>query len=98
VHVAVLGYGVVGSGVVDILNENSVCINDRASDEIKVKKILDIRDFSGSPYAELFTNKPDEIFNDPDINIVVETIGGTSFAYEYTKRALMSGKHVVTSK
>ena len=97
VHVAVLGYGVVGSGVVDILNENSVCINDRASDEIKVKKILDIRDFSGSPYAELFTNKPDEIFNDPDINIVVETIGGTSFAYEYTKRALMSGKHVVTS-
>lgn len=97
VNVSVLGYGVVGSGVVDILKKNGKSIKTRAGEDIKVKRILDIRDFPESEYKELFTKNADDVFNDESIKIVVETIGGIGIAYEYTKRALKSGRHVVTS-
>ncbi|NLL05186.1 MAG: homoserine dehydrogenase [Clostridiaceae bacterium] len=98
INVAVLGYGVVGSGVVEIIKKNSTSISQKAGNEIKVKKVLDIRDFDDTcPDKELLTKDPQDIFDDESINIVIETIGGAKIAYEYTKRALESGKHVVTS-
>ncbi len=97
INVAVLGCGVVGSGVVEVINKNSYSIGQRAGKEIAVKKILDIRDLPESPYKHLLTKNADEVFDDKDISIIVETIGGARIAYEFTKRAIMAGKHVVTS-
>jgi len=97
VNIAVLGYGVVGSGVVEVVKKNEMSISKRAGERIAVKKILDIRDFPESPDAELITKNADEIFNDDSISIIVETIGGIGVAYEFTKRAFQKGKHVVTS-
>ncbi len=97
VNVAVLGYGVVGSGVVEVIKGNSMSISRKAGEEIRVKKILDIRDFPDSPDRDLITHNPDDIFEDDSISIIVETIGGTGVAQEYTRRAFLKGKHVVTS-
>lgn len=97
VNVGVLGYGVVGSGVVEVLRKNKCSIKARAGEEIIVKRILDIRDFPESPDKEILTKQPEDIFNDDSIDIVVETIGGTKIAYDFTKKALQMGKHVVTS-
>lgn len=95
--IAILGYGVVGSGVAEVIRKNGRSIADRAGEQIRVRKILDIRDFPDSPDRELMTRDPGEIFGDPGIKIVVETIGGTGAAREFTIRALSAGKHVVTS-
>ena len=95
--IAILGYGVVGSGVAEVIEKNGRSIADRAGEQIRVKKILDIREFPDSPDREKITKNPEEIFGDPDIKIVVETIGGTGVAKEYTERAFRAGKHVVTS-
>ncbi|NLK87060.1 MAG: homoserine dehydrogenase [Clostridiaceae bacterium] len=95
--IAILGYGVVGSGVAEVIRKNSQSIATRAGEPIRVKKILDIRDFPGSPDSGLFTKDPDEIFGDPDIKVVAETIGGTRAAQEFTRMAFAAGKHVVTS-
>ncbi|MGI6669865.1 MAG: homoserine dehydrogenase [Acetivibrionales bacterium] len=95
--IAIAGYGVVGSGVAEVIRKNSRSIASRAGEHIRVKKILDIRDFPEGPDSLLFTRNPDDIFNDPDIRVVVETIGGDGVAYEYTKRAFTAKKHVVTS-
>jgi len=97
VNVAVLGGGVVGSGVVDVIRKNCFSISQRAGEEIYVKKLVDIRDFSDSAYGDIYTDNPDEVFNDSSIGVVVETIGGIGVAYEFTKRALQTGRHVVTS-
>ena len=97
INIAILGYGVVGSGVVEIVQNNSLGIKTRAGKSIKVKKILDIRDFPNDPNAHLFTKKPEEIFFDSSINVVIETIGGIGVAYKFTKEALQNGKSVVTS-
>lgn len=97
INVAILGFGVVGCGVAEVLKINSESIAQRAGQEIKVKWILDIRDFPGSPYADILTKNADDIFNDSSVDIVVETIGGAKIAAEYTRRALMAGKSVVTS-
>ncbi len=97
INVAVLGYGVVGSGVVEVIRTNSASIGVRAGEEIRVKKILDIRDFPEDQDSHLLTKDPDEVFNDDSISIVAETIGGARVAYEFTKRALKAKKHVVTS-
>lgn len=95
--IAILGYGVVGSGVAEVIRKNSRSIADRAGEQIRVRKILDIRDFPDSPDRELITKDPEEVFGDPEIKIIVETIGGIGVAQEYTKRAFSAGKHVVTS-
>lgn len=97
VNVAVLGYGVVGSGVVEVIKLNGNGITKKAGEEIKVKRILDLRDFPNSPDRELFTKNAEDIFLDESIHVIVETIGGAGVAYELTKKSLSTGRHVVTS-
>ena len=97
IKIAVLGYGVVGSGVVQVLDMNSDIITHNAGQEITVKYILDIRSFSESPYKHLFTESFETIVNDPEITVVVEAIGGVDVALTYTRRCLEAGKNVVTS-
>jgi len=97
ISVAILGYGTVGSGVADVISTNADKISQSAAQDIKIKYILDLRDFPDSPYKDCFTKDFSVIENDPEVKIVVETIGGTGVAYEYTKRALLAGKSVVTS-
>ncbi|MCH5187490.1 MAG: homoserine dehydrogenase [Oscillospiraceae bacterium] len=95
--VAIIGYGVVGSGVYEILKKNAKGIARRAGLELEVGYVLDIRDFPDHPEKEIFVKDFNIILNDPDVSVVVETMGGIRFAYEYTKAALESGKSVVTS-
>lgn len=95
--VAVLGYGVVGSGVVEVIEKHRRMISAKAGQDIRVKYILDIRDFDDSPYKDKFIKDFSIIENDPEVTTVVETIGGVRAAYEYTRRALLAGKNVVTS-
>lgn len=95
--IAVLGYGVVGSGTVEILYKNKEALEKKIGEEYDVKYILDLRDFPDSPYAEKFTKSFDDIVNDPEVNIVVEVLGGVKFSYPYVKASLEAGKSVVTS-
>lgn len=95
--VAVLGYGTVGSGIVEVIKTNQELINKRAGREIDVKYILDLRDFPGDPYEDLIVHDVDVIMNDPEIDIVCEAMGGTGAAYAFTKTALSKGKSVCTS-
>lgn len=95
--IAILGCGVVGSGVADILNSKAASISRTFDEKVSLSKILDIRDLPGSPYDKYLTKKADDVFNDADIKLIVVTIGGNKIAYEYTKKALESGRHVVTS-
>ncbi len=97
VNIAILGFGTVGSGVAEVMAENAQSIAHNAAEEIGVKYILDIRDFPGSPFADRMVKDFSVIESDPDVSVVVETIGGARVAYEYTKRALLAGKSVVTS-
>ena len=97
IKIAVLGYGVVGSGVVHVLDKNSTKISHNAGQEIEVKYILDVRDFPDDPYKHLFAKDFEVIANDPEIIIVVEAIGGVDAALIYTRKCIESGKNVVTS-
>ena len=97
VEIAVMGYGVVGSGVVEVLTNHTENIAKRAKEEIRIKYILDLRDFPGSPFEDKFTKSFEDIVNDPDVRVVVEVMGGLHPAFEYTKRCLEAGKSVVTS-
>ena len=95
--IAILGFGTVGSGVYEVLCRNAAGVSRRAGEPVEVKYILDPKDFSGHPAANLFVKSIDTILQDPEVRVVVETIGGVEAAYEYTKRALNAGKHVVTA-
>lgn len=95
--IAVLGYGVVGSGVVELMHKNPESINSKAGTDIEIKYILDIRDFDDSPYKDLFTKDFNVILNDSEIDVVVEVIGGLNPAYSFVKESLLNGKSVVTS-
>ena len=97
VYVAIMGHGVVGSGVAEVLRKNAESIARKAGEGIEVRRILDLREFPDLPYADRFTKDFEEIVNDPDIRIVVETMGGLNPAYEFVKRCLEAGKSVVTS-
>ena len=97
VNIAVMGYGTVGSGVVEVINTNGDIINQRAANEINVKYVLDLRDFPGDPIQEKIVHDVDVIINDPEIKIVVEVMGGVEPAYTFVKRCLEAGKSVVTS-
>ncbi len=97
VNIALLGHGVVGSGVVEVLTQNCESITKRAKERIEIKYILDKREFNDSKFAEKFTKNYSDILNDDDVKIVVEVMGGLSSAYEYVKEALLKGKSVVTS-
>ena len=95
--IAILGFGTVGSGVMEVIDKNSDMISQNAAQEIRVKYIVDVRDFTGSPYESLFTRDFTVVENDPDVKVVVETIGGVGVAYDFTRRSLLNGKSVVTS-
>ena len=97
VHVAVLGYGTVGSGVVEVLENNKDKITSRAGEVLDVKYILDLRDFPGDPYETKVVHDVNIILDDPVISVICETMGGIEPAYTFTKRALMAGKSVCTS-
>lgn len=97
INISVLGYGTVGSGVVEIIKENAELITKRAGEEIRVKSVLDLRDFPGDPIQDIIVHDFEEVKNDADVQIVVETMGGVHPAYEFVKAALESGKSVCTS-
>lgn len=97
IKIAVLGYGTVGSGVVEVINTNHVSINKKAGDEIEIKYVLDLRDFPGDPIQEKVVHDFDIILNDPEIRIIAEVMGGVEPAYTFTKKALLAGKSVCTS-
>ncbi|MGI6069368.1 MAG: homoserine dehydrogenase [Blautia sp.] len=97
IQIAVLGYGTVGSGVVEVINTNHESINKRAGDEINIKYVLDLRDFPGDPVQDILVHDYEEIINDPEVAIVVEVMGGIEPAYTFVKRALEAGKSVATS-
>ena len=95
--IAVLGYGTVGSGVVEVLNTNGASIAKRAGDTIEVKSVLDLRDFPGDPIQDKIVHDYKTIAEDPEVKIVVETMGGVEPAYTFVKAMLEAGKHVTTS-
>lgn len=97
VNIAVLGYGTVGSGVVEVIRTNQKRINQRIGDELNVKYVLDLRDFPGDPIQAKLVHDFDVIVNDPDVQIVVEVMGGIEPAYTFVKRSLQAGKSVATS-
>ncbi|WP_300270006.1 homoserine dehydrogenase [uncultured Flavonifractor sp.] len=97
VNVAILGFGVVGSGVAEVLATNGPHIDKKVDDLIRLKYILDVRDFPDSPFADKVIHDFSIIENAPEVNIVVETIGGAKVALDFTRRALAAGKSVVTS-
>ncbi|MCI1966291.1 MAG: homoserine dehydrogenase [Oscillospiraceae bacterium] len=97
VEIAVMGYGTVGSGVVEVLHKHAESIAGRAKAQIHVKYILDLREFPGSPYEQKFTKSFEKILSDTDVRIVVEVMGGLHPAFDYVKACLEHGKSVVTS-
>lgn len=97
VNVAVLGYGTVGSGVVEVIETNKEEISRKAGEQIEIKYILDLRDFPGDPYENKVTHDFNDILNDSDINVICETMGGLKPAYDFTKSALAKGISVCTS-
>ena len=97
INVAVMGYGTVGSGVVEVLRTNGELINERAQDVINVKYVLDLRDFPGDQVEEILIHDFETIVNDAEVDIVVETMGGVEPAYTFVKRCLEAGKNVATS-
>lgn len=97
IKIAVLGYGTVGSGVVEVIEKNKDMVNKKAGEELSIKYILDLRDFPGDPYENKVVHDYQTIVNDPEIQIICETMGGTGAAYEFTKQALQVGKSVCTS-
>lgn len=96
-EIAVIGFGVVGAGVVSLVDENKERIFRAAGDGVHVKYILDLRDFPDSPYAARVIHDVNVILDDPAVDLVVETMGGTNPALDFSLRALRAGKHVVTS-
>ena len=97
IKVAVMGYGTIGSGVVEVLDINQSSIAKRAGDGIEVKYVLDLRDFPGDPIQEKVVHDYRTIAEDSEVQIVVEAMGGVEPAYTFVKSMLLAGKHVTTS-
>ena len=96
--IAVLGYGVVGSGVCEVIRTNAASISKKADDDVVVKYVLDIKEVDkADPESSKITSDFNKILNDPEISVVAEVMGGATFAYDYTKALLLAGKNVVTS-
>lgn len=94
--IAIMGFGVVGSGVGEIVSTSPDSLKKRCGEELEIAKILDLRDFPNSKF-DCFTKDFNDILNDDEIGVVAEVMGGTKPAYEFTKQLLEAGKHVVTS-
>lgn len=95
--VAILGFGVVGSGVAEVITKNGASIAEKTAQDLELKYILDVRDFPDSPYADKIIKDFAIIEQDPEVDVVVETIGGAKVALDFTRRALAAGKSVVSS-
>jgi len=87
VNIAVLGYGTVGSGVVEVIHTNPDSINKKAGEEINIKYVLDLRNFPGDPVEKVLVHDFDVILNDPEVKIVVEVMGGVEPAYTFVKKS-----------
>ena len=96
-NVAILGFGVVGGGVADLLTKNEAEVTKLGKDGINIKYILDLRDFPSSPFCDKVVHDFGVIVNDPAVDTVIEVMGGSHPAYEYTVAALSAGKNVITS-
>jgi homoserine dehydrogenase len=97
INIAIIGFGVVGSATYEVTVQNAKIIEERAGDTIKVKRIVDIRDFDDHPARHLLTKNIEDVVNDKEISMAVESIGGLRPAFDFTKALLMSGKSVITS-
>ena len=97
INVAILGFGVVGSGVADVLTQNSAIIENKVGQKVNIKYILDLREFPDSPFSNLVIHDFNIILNDPEVDIVAEMMGGSHPAYDFSKAALLAKKSVVTS-
>ncbi len=97
INIAVLGYGTVGSGVVEVIDKNSESIGRRCGNDINIKYVLDLRDFPGDRVEPVLVHDFETIINDPEVKIVVEVMGGVEPAYTFVKRSLLAGKSVCTS-
>ncbi len=96
-NIAILGFGVVGSGVAEVITQNLQMIESRIHQKLNIKYILDLRDFPDSPFAHLVTHDFNDILNDQEVTIVAEMMGGSHPAYEFTHACLSAGKSVITS-
>lgn len=96
-NIAVMGYGTIGSGVVEVLERNKEIIAKRVGDEVRVKYVLDLREFPGDPVEDKIVHDFSIIEKDSEVSMVVETMGGLNPAYPFVKASLMAGKHVATS-
>ena len=97
INIAILGFGTVGSGVAEVLTMNRELLSEKAGQELQVKYILDTRDFPDSPFADHIIHDFSLIEQDPDVQVVVECIGGATVALDFVRRSLLAGKHVATS-
>ena len=97
ISVALLGFGVIGSGTAEVLTQNSALIEARVGQPVSIKYILDLRDFPDSPFADRIVHDVNIILSDPEVSIVVEMMGGLHPAYDFSRAALEAGKHVITS-
>jgi homoserine dehydrogenase len=95
--VAIMGHGTVGSGVYEVFAMNAARIAQAVGEEVEVKYVLDLRDFSHLDYADKFVSNFETILNDPEVTVVAEVMGGVRAAYDFTKRCLQAGKSVCTS-
>ena len=95
--VAVMGYGTVGSGVVEVIADNQELIAKRTGEAVEVKYILDIREFPGDRFEDKIVHDVNLIMDDPEVGVVCEVMGGVGVAYQFTKMALERGKSVCTS-
>ena len=96
-HVAVMGYGTVGSGVYEVLTKNKNIVSKNVGEELNVKYVLDLREFPGDPVENVLTHNFDDILNDEEVCVVAEVMGGIEPAYTFTKKCLLAGKSVCTS-
>ncbi|MBP0980993.1 MAG: homoserine dehydrogenase, partial [Oscillospiraceae bacterium] len=95
--IAIIGFGTVGSGVAQVFYKNRERIEKKAGKALDIKYIVDIRSLEGTEYADKWVTDFDKVVNDPEVNIVIETMGGVNPAYDFSKRSLLAGKDVITS-
>ena len=97
INIAILGFGVVGGGVAELITKNNEQVEALGGDKINIKHILDLREFPDSPFGDRVTHDFSVIENDSEVDCVIEVMGGSHPAYEYTTAALKAGKHVISS-
>lgn len=97
INIAILGFGVVGGGITEVIEQNKKALKAYVGDDIYVKKILDLRDFPDSPYGDRVVHDVEEIVSDPEITVVCETMGGVNPAFDFSVKMLSAGKHMVTA-